>query len=836
MNNLEDSLFSYGVLSEEEIYKKLQSSPQGLSLEEAVTRIAKEGANELKSTQQRGLIMEFFGHFKSPLVIILLFASAISFALNDITNAIIIACIVIVSAVLDFFEEKGAHNAAKKLKETVKNKVQVVREGKKFEINAEELCRGDIIMLNAGKIVPADGRVITAKDFFVNQSALTGESFPNEKSGTALEKLPVSLDELTNMVMMGTNVVSGSATVLVVKTGMNTQFGKIASKLNLPDEETSFGHGVRQFGYLVMRVTILLVMFIFIINGVYKHNWLEAFMFAMAVAVGLTPELLTMIMSVSMARGSQQMAKKGAIVKRLTSIPNFGSMDVLCTDKTGTLTQDKISLVKCTDLDGHANQNVLEYAYLNSFFQSGIKNPLDDAVLIKHDINIEQYQKIDEVPFDFFRKKMSVVVKSAGASIIITKGAPEEVLKSCISLDPASLNKFTIQYEALSRDGYKVIAIAIRETAQQTNHYTKNDECDLQFCGFVSFLDPPKEEAAETIQSLMKVGIEVKIITGDNHLVAQKIATTIGLPVKGVMQGAELDHMTDDALQVRAENTTIFARFSPDEKNRVLHAIKARHTVGYMGDGINDAPSLKMADVGISVNNATDVAKESADIILTDKSLLILKEGVLEGRKTFANTVKYIQMGLSSNFGNMFSMAAAAVFLPFLPMLPTQILLNNFIYDFSQVTIPTDKVDDGFIQSPKKWNLKFLKNFMITFGIISSVFDLITFYIFLQVFHASESQFQTAWFLESLTTQTLVIHFIRTQKIPFFQSTASKPVIISTLLCVALGWLVPYTPLHLYFKMTPLPLHMVLPILGLVMAYLVIVEFVKRIFYKRNTF
>lgn len=832
MSPTEDSLYQLAILSPEQVLEKLQSSPEGISAQEAGARIRRVGRNLLITARRTGLFLEFLGHFKSPLVIILLLASAVSFFLGDVANAVIIACIVLVSAVLDFFEEKGAHDAARKLNDSVKNKVQVVRSAEESEINSEDLSPGDIILLNAGKIVPADGRIIQAQDFFVNQSALTGESFPSEKSGTALATAPVSIDALENTVLMGTNVVSGSARVLVLKTGMQTQFGKIASGLTAPEEETSFGRGVKQFGYLVMRVTLLLILFIFVINGVYKHNWLEAFMFGLAVAVGLTPELLTMIMSVSMARGSLRMAGKGAIVKRLTSIPNFGSMDVLCTDKTGTLTQDKIALVKCTDLDGKPDQPVHEYAYLNSYFQSGIKNPLDDAMLERKDVDITGYEKVDEVPFDFFRKKMSVVVKRGDRHIIITKGAPEEVLKSCLDLGPEGTAKFNLEYEALSRDGYKVVAIAIREVTPQTNHYTKADEQGLTLSGFVSFLDPPKEEAAETIRSLIGAGIEIKIITGDNHLVAQKICQAIGLPLRAVMQGYEMDHLTDDALQVRAEKTTIFARFSPDQKNRVLHAIKVRHTVGYMGDGINDAPSLKMADVGISVNNATDVAKESADIILTNKSLLILKDAVLEGRKTFANTVKYIQMGLSSNFGNMFSMAAAAVFLPFLPMLPVQILLNNFIYDFSQVTIPSDSVDSEMTRLPKKWNLKFIRRFMITFGILSSLFDLLTFYIFYYVFKATEPQFQTAWFLESLTTQTLVIHFIRTHKIPFLQSTASKPVIISTTLCVLAGWIIPYSPLHTYFKMEALPPGMVLPILGLVVTYLILVEFTKRIFYR----
>ncbi|MBY0433593.1 MAG: magnesium-translocating P-type ATPase [Cyclobacteriaceae bacterium] len=834
MSKSEDSLFQYAVFSEAQAFDKLQSSPNGLSVSEASKRLLTNGRNELQGVQQRGLFVEFLGHFKSPLVITLLFASAVSFALGDNANAIIITCIVVISAVLDFFEEKGAHDAAKKLKESVKNKVQVARDGNTREVDSEEICEGDIVLLNAGKIVPADGRVLEAKDFFVNQSALTGESFPNEKTASVLKKLPASLDELNNMVLMGTNVVSGSAKVLIVKTGMQTQFGKITSKLTLPDQETSFSHGVHQFGYLVMRVTVILVVFIFVINGVYKQNWLEAFMFALAVAVGLTPELLTMIMSVSMARGSQQMAKKGAIVKRLTSIPNFGSMDVLCTDKTGTLTQDKITLVKCTDADGQENEQVHAHAYLNSYFQSGIKNPLDDAMLINKKIDVSAYQKIDEVPFDFFRKKMSVVVKRGNHVILITKGAPEEVLKSCKITESAQRDRLNSLYESFSRDGYKVLAIAIKEVSPQPHPYSKEDERDLEFCGFVSFLDPPKEEAKETIQSLMNLVIEIKIITGDNHLVAQKIASSIKLTIKGIMQGEEMDHLTDDALIVRTASTTIFARFSPDQKNRVLHAIKAHHIVGYLGDGINDAPSLKMADVGISVNNATDVAKESADIILTRKSLLILKDGVLEGRKTFANTVKYIQMGLSSNFGNMFSMAAAAVFLPFLPMLPVQILLNNFIYDFSQVTIPSDKVDNAFINVPKKWDLNFLKNFMVTFGIISSVFDLITFYLFYHVFKTTEAQFQTAWFLESLTTQTLVIHVIRTQKVPFVQSMASRAVLISTIACVLLGWLMVYTPLHHYFNFAPLPWEMVLPILSLVVIYLILVEFAKRIFYKKN--
>jgi P-type Mg2+ transporter len=824
-----ESLFHWAEISIHDIYNEFHSSERGLPEIQIEQQEKLFGKNELQRGQKLGVFFEFLGHFKSPLVIILLFASLLSFILGDDVNAIIIAAIVVISAVLDFLEERGAHSAAQRLRDTVRSKALVVRDGVEKEVFSEELYPGDIVNLNAGKLVPADLRIITAKDFFVNQSALTGESFPAEKMAGVLLH-PQSVDELTNIALMGSSVVSGSATGIIVKTGMSTHFGSIAAKLILPQQETSFSRGVRDFGYLVMRITILLIVFIFLINGVAKHNWLEAFMFALAVAVGLTPELLTMIMSVSMARGSLKMAKKGAIVKKLASIPDFGSMDVLCTDKTGTLTLDKIEVMKYIDLDGKTSDEVLRFAYLNSHYQSGMKNPLDDALLSSFTIDISDVEKADEIPFDFVRKRMSVVVKIKDKFFLITKGAPEEILKVS-NTKGVPLEKFQNLYESLSREGYKVLAIGIK-VMDYKNGCTKKDEDQLELKGFIAFLDPPKPEAAETIQALQGIGIEIKIITGDNQLVALKVCKEIGLDVKGLMMGYEMELLTEEALRIRSQSTTVFARFSPDQKNRVIKALQSRHTVGYLGDGINDAPSLKTADVGLSVSNATDVAKESADIILTDKSLMILKEGVMEGRKTFINTIKYIQMGLSSNFGNMFSMAAAAIFLPFLPMLPVQILLNNFIYDFSQVTIPTDKVDEETIRKPRKWDLSFIKKFMIVFGIISSVFDLITFYIFFIYFGARESQFQTAWFLESLTTQTLVIFFIRTRKIPFIQSTASVPVMVSAMLCILLAWIIPFSPVRYYLKMTALPASMLIVIGALVLCYLLIVEFVKRIFYR----
>jgi len=838
MNVNSISLDSYTQKNEQEVFNLLESNSNGLSNEEATKRIAEFGSNSLQSKSEYHQLLKVLSFFKNPLVIILLVSAIISSVIGEITNAIIISCIVILSVLLDYFEEHTAHKAAEKLKETVKNKVNVMREGKVVELFSEQLCIGDVILLNAGKIVPADVRIIMAKDFFVNQSSLTGESFPCEKIATASSVSPTAIDEMHNMAFMGSSVITGTAKALVVKTGMQTRFGNIAAELGEKETETNFSIGVKGFGMLIMSVTLVLVLFIFLINALFKQNYLESFMFAVAVAVGLTPELLPMVMSVTMARGSIKMAGNGAIVKKLSAIPDFGSMDILCTDKTGTITQDKIQLVKYTDIEGKVSEQVLLYAYLNSFFQTGIKNPLDDALLNFKHIVVDEFKKVDEIPFDFVRKKMSVVVQDKEKTIIITKGAPEEVFKSCPFFQQADQHKkATQQYHDLSAQGFRVLAIASKIVPHQDSPYSKGDENELDFLGFISFLDPPKEEAAATILSLRNIGIEIKIITGDNDLVTQKICSEIKLPVKGVMLGHEMDALTDDALRIRAQDTTIFARFSPEQKNRIINSLKlSNHVVGYMGDGINDAPSLQTADVGISVSNATDVAKEAADIILTDKNLLILKDAVLEGRKTFGNTIKYIQMGLSSNFGNMFSVAAATVFLPFLPMLPIQILLNNFLYDFSQVTIPSDNVDESYVLTPKKWNIKFIRRFMFVFGLISSVFDMLTFFIFYKLMHVSHAQFQTAWFMESLATQTLVIHFIRTSKIPFFQSNASKAIYFSTLLCLVVGWIIPFTSLGTLFGMESPSMQMMLIISGLVITYLLLVEIAKRRFYKRFSF
>jgi len=807
-------------------------SEKGLTDDTALERLQQFGINQIQTNKKRSEFFELLMHFKSPLMVILLVATIVSYSLGEPVNASIILGMVLISVLMDYFQERDARNAAERLKETVKSKVVVLRNGIEKEILPDQLCYGDIVLLNAGKVVPADCRIVFAKDFFVNQSSLTGESFPCEKYSDAIKDASADLTSLDNIAFMGSNVTTGSAKAIVIKTGSQTEFGKIAEKLVQREEETDFSKGIRSFGFLIMRVTIVLVLFIFLTNAVYKHNLLQSFMFSLAVAVGLTPELLPMVMSVTMAKGSLRMAKKGVVVKKLTAIPNFGSMEVLCTDKTGTLTEDKIKLVKYIDVNGVSSDNLFLLTYLNSYFQSGIKNPLDDAIIQHKQPDVSAYHKRDEVPFDFSRKRMSVVTEKDGGYTLICKGAPEEILKVCIT-DETLMKQANEQYELLSTDGFRVLALAKKEVKLKSK-FTKQDECDLQLQGFVAFLDPPKEDAGETIEALAKIGVEVKIITGDNHLVTQKICKEIGLPIKGIMQGYELEQLTDDALQKRVMNITIFSRFSPDQKNRIITALKKFHrAVGYMGDGINDAPSLKTADVGISVSSGTDVAKDAADIILTEKDLLVLKEGILEGRKTFGNTMKYILMGLSSNFGNMFSVAAATLFLPFLPMLPAQILINNFLYDTSQVTIPSDNVDESYTLRPQRWNLKMIYHYMLIFGLTSSVFDFATFYTLYKYFHVTEAQFRTGWFMESLATQILVVFIIRTNLVPFVQSKPGKYLVLSVLICLGIGWLLPYTGFAAMIGFERLPWHVLTVIIALVLFYLLCAELVKRFIYHR---
>lgn len=846
MAALKRELSSFAVMDSTEALRQLGSAPEGLSQLEACSRAVSFGPNTVAHEKNIHVILQFLANFKNPLVLVLLCVAAVSFVMGDIVEGLIVAAMVALSVTLNFFQEYKAGEAAKKLRARVASKAIVVRGGEAGEIKVSDIVPGDVVQLNAGDLIPADCRMVDAKDFFVNQSALTGESFPVEKQHTPIAKGRLGMADLINVVFYGTSVVTGSGLAVVVNTGGNTEFGAVAENIENAPEENEFTVGIGRFSYMLLRVIIFFVIFVFFFNALIKQNVFESFLFAIAVAVGLTPEFLPMIMSVTMGKGSVNMAKKGVIVKRLTAIPTFGSMDVLCTDKTGTLTQDKISLITYTDVFGKESEHVLLYAYLSSYFQTGITNPLNEAVLRFRTFAVETYKKIDEIPFDFERKKMSVVVLSKRKALMITKGAPEEVMRSSHyyreggrqkKITPHIASRFSKAYQDLSKQGFRVLAIATKEVSNATHTFSKHDEKGMTIAGFAAFLDPVKPGVRTAIDELEAMGIEMKVITGDNELVAAKICEDAGIEVRGILLGHDIHHMTDRALRHTVEKTTLFARFSPIEKSRIIQALKENnHVVGYMGDGINDAPSLSNADVGISVNNAVDVARESADIILTHKSLHELRDGVVEGRKTFGNTMKYIMMGISSNFGNMFSVLGAVLFLPFLPMLPIQILLNNFLYDFSQITIPSDAVDDEFVQKPKRWNMKFIRNFMFTFGPISSLFDFVTFFVLYWFFKSEPSVFQTGWFMESLATQTLVIHVIRTNKLPFIGSRPSIYLTITTLLAVTIGWLIPFSPIGPWFGFTRLPFSMMATLFFIVVGYLLLTEFGKRVFYRKYYF
>jgi len=643
---------------------------------------------------------------------------------------------------------------------------------------------------------------------------------------------------------MGTSVVSGTATAVVVKTGSLTEYGKIAKRLVERETETEFQRGIKSFGYMIMQVTFLLVMFVFFVNALYMRSVLDSLLFAVALAVGLTPELLPMIISVNLSKGAVSMAKKGVIVKRLAAIQNFGNMDVLCTDKTGTLTENRIKLVLHVDLNGEENDKILLYSYLNSYFQAGLKSPLDEAILnFKDIIDVKNYRKIDEVPFDFVRKRLSVVVEYQNQRFMITKGAPEEIAKICTYYEVGDiiaditdevLMKIEHKYIELSAEGYRVLAVAYKRLREDKSTYTVGDEKEMVFLGFIAFLDPPKETAREALQLLKNANIELKILTGDNELVTRKVCEYLGFDIKGIVTGSEIAQMHDDALARVVEEANVFCRVTPAQKDRIINALKNNgHVVGFLGDGINDAPSLKTADVGISVNNAVDVAKESADIILLQNDLRVLYDGVLEGRKTFGNTMKYIIMGVSSNFGNMFSVAGASLFLPFLPMLPIQILLNNLLYDFSQSTIPTDEVDHEYVEKPKRLDTRFIKRFMVFLGPVSSLFDFLTFFVMLFIFNASEQLFQTAWFTESLISQTLVVFVIRTRGSPFWKSKPSKLLLSSSIAIVIFALVLPYTLLGEIFKFVKPPITFYIALATILSAYIALAEIIKSWFYKR---
>lgn len=825
------------------ILSKFQTVPHGLTQIEAEIRINTFGKNIIHEEKNIHILLQFISAFKNPIILILLVVAGISFMLGETINALIVTCMIFLSTSLNFVQEYKADQSAKKLKTLVATKANVLRNNTNVEVKTEDICPGDIIILNAGDLIPADGRVITARDFFVNQALLTGEAFPVEKTENISVNSSIDNTNIPNIVYAGTHVITGTATVLAIFTGPHSHFGKLSHALTEKPMDNEFTRGIHSFSYLILRIVFTFVLFIFLFNALLKHDVLDAFTFSIAIAVGLTPEFLPMIMSVTMGKGSTRMAKLGVIVKKLHAIPSLGSMDILCTDKTGTLTEASIKLIKYIDILGNNSEDTLRYTYLNSYFQTGISNPMDDAVLSFKKIDMSQFRKIDEIPYDFSRKKISIVIQENQARYLITKGAPEEIVTICTHYKNASIiepldesikQKIFTLYHSLSREGYRVLAVAQKTLEGVKPIYTKNDETDLTFVGFTAFLDPAKPDAKEAIDELEDMGIEMKVISGDNELVTQKICQDIGITIKGMLLGSEITTVSDEALSQKVENVTIFARCSPQDKKRIIEMlIRNGHVVGYMGDGINDATSLQAADVGISVDNAVDVAKEAADIILTHKSLHELKNGVIEGRITFGNTMKYILMGLSSNFGNMFSVLGAVLFLPFLPMLPIQILLNNFLYDLSQITIPSDTVDPEYIQKPKRWNISFIKNFMFIFGPISSLFDFTTFFVLYGLFRSNPAGFQTGWFMESLATQTLVIHIIRTKFTPILKSTASSVLWISTTFVVVIGWIIPYTAIGKYFHFIPLPVPIILILGGIVFLYLILTEVGKQFYYRR---
>jgi Mg2+-importing ATPase len=829
-----------------DVLDRLNSSQLGLTSEQAEENLQAYGYNEVAKKKRRTAAIKLLLLFRNPLILILLLAGTISGAVGQIPNAIIIIIIVLMSVILNFLQESRAEKAAEELKERVATTVTVVREGTHREIKLSEVVPGDIVHLSAGDIVPADARLISSKDFFIDQSALTGESFPVEKAASpVLPQCVASVTEWNNYLFMGTSVVSGSGMAVVVKTGSYTEYGKIVKRILERRPETEFERGLRRFGYMIMEVTFMLVIFVFFINALYLRDVLESMLFAVALAVGLTPELLPVIISINLSKGALGMSKKGVIVKQLSSIQNFGNMDVLCTDKTGTLTENKVTLMLHVDIEGKDNDKVLLYSYLNSHFETGLKNPLDDAILEHKEVNITSFEKIDEVPFDFTRRRVSVVTEHERQRFFITKGAPEEIIKVCLYYEFAGKilditsemqRKIEQKYYDLSAEGFRVLGISYKKVKEEKSVYSIYDETEMVFLGFVAFMDPPKETAKESLQLLTKYGVELKILTGDNEFVTRKVCEQLSFPIKGVVLGSELSKMNDDALARVAEQVNIFARVTPAQKDRIISALKGnRHVVGFLGDGINDAPSMRVADVSISVDNAVDVAKESADIILLHKDLRVLEEGVLDGRKTFGNTMKYIMMGVSSNFGNMFSAAGASMFLTFLPMAPTQILLNNLLYDTSELAIPTDNVDPEYIEKPKRLDISYIRNFMFYFGPISSIFDFLTFLIMLYVFNAWNNAplFQTAWFVESLCTQTLVIFTIRTRRSPFFKSRPSKALLISSLSVVAVGIALPLTPLGDVFKFQAPSAWFFVFLAAFVAAYLTMVETLKRAFYRK---
>ncbi|AKB51893.1 Mg(2+) transport ATPase, P-type [Methanosarcina barkeri str. Wiesmoor] len=826
-----------------EMLQRLQTTYEGLSSSESSERLKKYGANLLKPKKSSNTLKILLSQFKSPIILILLFAAGLSFFLGDVTDTVIIITIILISSLLGFWQEKGAADAFEKLLSAVEVKATVVRDGEEKEVPIEQIVPGDVIIFSAGDIVPADCLILESKGLFVNEATLTGETYPVEKSTKTLNS-ETPLAKRTNSLWMGTSVESGSGKALAVTTGKNTEFGKISEELRTSAPETEFERGIAKFGHFLMEVTMLMVITIFAINVYLQRPILDSFLFSLALAVGLTPQLLPAIISVNLSHGAREMAENKVIVKRLASIENLGSMNLLCSDKTGTLTEGELKLHSIRDVKGSQSEKILLYASLNAYYQKGFKNPIDRAILTQNRFEMGEYKSLDEVPYDFIRKRLSVLVSKNENNLMITKGALSNILEICTlaEVEPGKIveisevkEKIEQQYKDFSEKEFRTLGVAYREINRQTK-IEKEQEKGMTFIGFLLFFDPLKPEIAKTIENMEQLGISLKIITGDNRLVATSIGKEVGFDASRILTGSEIYQMTSEALIGKVNDIDIFAEVEPNQKERIILALKKRgNVVGYLGDGINDASALHAADVGISVDRAADVAKEAAQIVLMEKSLDSLVEGVKGGRKTFANTLKYVFMATSANFGNMFSMAGASLFLPFLPLLPTQILLTNLLTDFPEMTIATDTVDKELVEEPHRWDINFIRKFMMVFGFTSSVFDYLTFGTLLLLLPGMIEQFRTGWFIESVISASMIVLVIRSRK-PFFESRPGKYLLIATVLIVVMTLVFPLTPFAALFGFKPLPLQVILTLGAIIGLYIIAAEAIKRIFYKKVKF
>lgn len=841
---------SFWSMSEQDVLARMSSTASGLSAGEAAARLKQHGPNRLETSALVQPLRLLLQQFKSPLVLILIFAAAISLLTGEFVDATIVLTIVVASALLSFWQEYHAGNAVERLRRRIALQADVIRDGQTCSVPVEDIVPGDIVLLAAGSLIPADGRLLEADDFFVNEAVLTGETFPVEKK-TGTVPLVSGLPQRTNCVFMGTNVRSGMARMVVVQTAKSTVFGSIAQRLNLRPPETEFERGIRRFGALVTQVMLLLVLLVFAANVFLEKPVISSLLFAVALAVGLAPELLPAILSLTLSKGAIQMAKRGVIVRRLTALENFGSMDVLCTDKTGTLTQGVVQLDGALNATGQPSERVFLAAYLNAHFQSGLPNPLDEAIVAHAAPDIAAFVKTEEIPYDFIRKRLSIAVRQAGQPAeaphrLITKGAFAKVLEVCSNVlepdgtrtpvDAARRSALEQLFEGYSARGFRVLGLAVRDVPPQPA-YTAADETEMLFAGFLLFFDPPKADALEAIAGFRRLGVSLKIITGDNRQVAAQVAHAVGLEIEGILTGDDMQDMRDEALWQTAARTTIFAEVDPNQKERIITALQKRgHVVGYLGDGINDAPALHAADVGISVDNAVDVAKETADVVLLEKTLDVLHQGIVQGRNTFANTIKYVFTTTSANFGNMLSMAGLSLMVPFLPLLPKQILLNNFLSDFPAMTIASDAVDPEFVETPRRWDVGLIRNFMLAFGLISSVFDYLTFGVLLWWWRASESTFRTAWFVESLLTELVILLVVRTRR-PLFRSRPGRWLWVSTAAVSAAAIALPYFPwMQEVFEFVPLPLPLLATLIGITLAYTAANEVLKGYFFRRYNY